>query len=132
MPRISSDMGAHKTILRMIQGDSFTWTFTLRHNGEAVDFTNCDAVLQVRENFGNQELNRVPLLELTEADGVILGGETGVVTINLTPQQTQELGARLHRTRFQLRVVDRSTLIAATILRGEIRIERSVIIPATV
>ena len=127
MARISTDMGAHKERLGMLQGDSFSFTFTLKSNGELVDFTDCTAILQVRERFADEESGKPPLAVLTQLSGLTLGGATGVITIRLTPVQTQELGTKFKRARFQLRITDTTTAIVATVLRGEIRTDRSVI-----
>lgn len=126
MARISPDMGAHKDHLFVRQGDTFSFTFTLKYNDELVDFTNCTALLQVREAFGKQELTKPALLTLTETTGLALGGVTGTITINLTPAQTQD--ATFKRARFQLRVTDTLSGIKATVLQGLIRIFPSVIL----
>lgn len=127
MARISTDMGAYKQRLGMLQGDSFSFTFTLKSDGELVDFTDCTAVLQVRERFADEEAGKPPLATLTQASGLTLGGVTGIITITLTPSQTQELGTKFKRARFQLRITDTTSGIVVTVLRGEIRTDRSVI-----
>lgn len=126
MTRISPDMGAHREYLQTIQGDSFSYTFTLKSDGELVDFTNCTAVLQVRVKFGKDEPTLPALLTLADASGLILGGTAGTITINLTPTQTQD--AAFSRARFQLRVTDTTTGVVATVLQGQIRILPSVIV----
>lgn len=126
MARISPDMGAHKTRFQLIQGDSFSYTFTLKSGGELVEFTDCTAVLQVREKFGKAEPGKPALLTLTEISGLLLGDVDGTITINLTPTQTQT--ATFSRARFQLRATDTTTGISATLLQGEIKILPSVIV----
>lgn len=128
MARISPDMGAHKEHLLVRQGDSFAFTFTLKSAGELVDFTSCTALLQVREDWGDEERGKLPLLELTESNGITLGGATGVVSFRLTPAQTQELVQKTRRARYQLRITDSLSGIKATVLRGELRTDRSVIL----
>jgi hypothetical protein len=128
MARISTTIGAHKTRLILREGDSFSFTFTLKVDGSSVDFTACTAVLQIRERFAHEESGRPPLLELTETDGITMTSN-GIVTIQLTPAQTQQIADQVPyaRVRFALRVTDPLSNLVVTILRGEMRLDRSVI-----
>ena len=128
MARISPDMGAHKEHLLIRQGDDFAFTFTLKSNGELVEFDDCTALLQVRKNWGDEEQGKPALIELTENNGLALGASDGTITIRLTTTQTQEFVSETRRARYQLRVTDATTGISATVLRGELRAERSVIV----
>ena len=72
MARINTDMGAYKEHHIIRQGDDFSFSFTLKSDGEPVDFTACTAVLQIRKLFADDENGKPPLLELTETDGITL------------------------------------------------------------
>jgi hypothetical protein len=127
MARISTDMGAYKEHLLLRQGDDFSFTFTVKIESEPVEFTDCTALLQVRKLFADDEPGKAALLELTETSGITLGASDGVISLRLTETQTQEFVRENQRARYQLRITDTTTGISATVLRGEIRTERSVI-----
>lgn len=58
--------------------------------GLAIDLTGYAAALQVRESVDSAE----PLVSLTEAAGIALGGEEGTIGVHFTPEETAGLTLR--------------------------------------
>lgn len=87
---------------------SYTWTWTDPSTTLPIDLTGFTAKGQIRWMFGDP----VVQLELnTTNGGVVLGGEDGTVTLNITSAQTTTLSNDLFRTRgiYDLFLTDPST-----------------------
>lgn len=82
--------------LTILQGETFRWDFVVANppadpESEPVpwDFTDCTARMQVRTKYGSDIL-----LELTtENGGLTVGPADGRILIEITAEQTDELGA---------------------------------------
>lgn len=64
------------TVTQAVSGDTY----------EPVDLTGYSARMQIRKKFGG-----TLLIELTDGDGLTLGGAAGTVTIDMTAAQTAEI-----------------------------------------
>lgn len=64
------------TVTQAVSGDTY----------EPVDLTGYSARMQIRKKFGG-----TLLIELTDGDGLTLGGPAGTVTIDMTAAQTAEI-----------------------------------------
>lgn len=87
-------MSVFKVQLDIFQGSTFTKSFTWSVNGTPVNLTGATAKFQIKTSASDT----TPLLELTEASGIVLGGPTGVIEVKLTDEQTQALpsGNKVH------------------------------------
>lgn len=87
-------MSVFKVQLDIFQGSTFTKSFTWSVNGTPVNLTGATAKFQIKTSASDT----TPLLELTEASGIVLGGSTGVIEVKLTDEQTASLpcGNKVH------------------------------------
>ena len=93
-------------------------TFTWKIDGTPVDLTGYTAKMQIRRTT-----NAEPILQLTESDGITLGGNAGTIRIKRSPAQTALLIAGLHV--WDLELIPASG-DAVTLLEGAAAIEEQV------
>lgn len=88
--------------LALYQGTTWRRTLTWQAGAPlaAVDLTDFTARLQVRSPFGGE-----PLLTLTEAAGLTLGGVAGTIGIEITAAQAEPLGPLSAPYLYDLRLV---------------------------
>lgn len=81
---------AGKYNLQVDQGSHFSVTLTWRDtDGNLVDLSDWHAKLQVRASKFDDVAD--PLLEVTDGDGITLGGVDGTITIEFNASQTADL-----------------------------------------
>jgi hypothetical protein len=78
--------------LRIDQGATYsctvTWTDT---NGTAISLTGYTARMQIRRRYADQDAGITPLVSLTQASGLSLGGSAGTVGITISATVTAGL-----------------------------------------
>jgi hypothetical protein len=73
------------------QGSTYNQQFTYSINEVPVDLTTYTARMQVREKHTSTS----KILDLTtENDGIVLGGESGTITVNVSASDTAALVAK--------------------------------------
>lgn len=92
------------------QGATFNKVMTYSINGVDVDLTGYSARMQVREKYNSTTKN----LDLTTSNGgIVLGGEDGTITINVTATQTAALVAKDYV--YDLEIVSSSNIVTRLI-----------------
>ena len=74
-----------KLNLDCFQGATFNYSLTWTAAGVAVDITDYDARMQVRESFNSP----VPLVSLSLGSGIVLGGTAGTIGLSLDADETE-------------------------------------------
>lgn len=94
--------------LKIIQGATLDKTFTWKDSaGSPISLTGYTAKLQIRSKHGDANV----LLELTQADGITLGGAAGTVRIQRSAAQTTVLGNSFKRAVYDLELTSGAAVV---------------------
>jgi len=73
--------------LTMYQGASFDYTFTWKIDDEEVNLAGSSARMQVRRDYASDDV----VLDLTNQEGITLGGAAGTILVEVDDETTSEI-----------------------------------------
>jgi len=101
------------------QGATFSVTFTWRDaTGALVDLTDYTAMLQIRQAIEDED----PVVDLSHANGITLGGALGTIAVTISASATEEL--ELDQYIYDLKLTDADG-VATRLLEGIVYVSRA-------
>lgn len=125
LPKLTPAFKAGKATLRIEQGKTFQAPIKVTIGDSIADLQNVTAVMQLRRKVADEELNALPLLELSTTNGgLVVDAVNGYLTINMSATQTGAL--RFARCLFEIEATTQEGIVVG-ILRGDVRVTREVV-----